>query len=58
MSSELRTHSKFVEKDSHLPNIEENVVLACIGNVRSEMLAYYTMPVGRVLLVKEALNIF
>ncbi len=40
-----------------MSDIEEDVVLARIGNERSEMLSDYAVPVGRVLLVEEALEI-
>ena len=50
--------SKLVEENSHLTDVEEDVVLACIGNVRGEVLAHHTMPVGGVLLVEEALDVF
>jgi hypothetical protein len=40
-----------------LSDIEEDVVLARISNERSEMLSDYAVPVGRVLLVEEALEI-
>lgn len=50
--------SEFVEENSHLTDVEEDVVLAGIGNVRGEVLANDAVPVGRVLLVKEALDVF
>ena len=50
--------SEFIQEDCHLTDIEENVVLACISNVWCKMLAYYTMPVWWILLIKETLNVF
>ena len=50
--------SEFVKQDSHLSDVEENVMLARVGHVRGEVLAHYTVPVRRVLHVKELLNRF
>ena len=41
-----------------MTNIEEYIVLAGIGNEGSEMLADDTVPVWRVLFVKEGLDKF
>lgn len=50
--------SELVQKNSHLPDIEEDVMFRCVSNVWSKVLSYYTVPVWRVFLIKETLQIF
>ena len=39
------TSSKLIEQNGQLTDVEEDVMLACVGHIRGKMLADYTMPV-------------
>ena len=54
----LSSSSQFVEEDGHLSNVAENVVFALVSYVAGKVFADDAVPVGRILLVKEAFDIF
>ena len=50
--------SQFIEKNGHLTQVEEDVMLALISYITGKVLAYAAVPVWSVVLIEECLDVF